>query len=88
MSRMASMLLISALWLSAIPMANAAVHPCTKEALPLTSEKSVVKAIECIYQGRVAKVERKDGYYRLRVVTPDGRIRNVDVDPKTGQPLK
>lgn len=68
------------------------VHPCTGEALPLTSEKSVVRAVECLYDGQVAKVERvnqgKSWFYRLRVLIPGGRIKTVDVDPESGMPLK
>lgn len=66
------------------------VHPCTGDRIPLTSEKAVVRAIECLYDGQVAKVEKvgkgKDWYYRLRVLIPGGRIKNLDVDPETGLP--
>lgn len=68
------------------------VHPCTGEKIPLTTEKSVVLAIECLYKGRVAKVtqvNKSDGnwYYELRVLIPGGRIKNIDVRPETGLPL-
>ncbi len=67
-------------------------HPCTNESIPLTSEKSVVKAIECLYQGRVAKVTQvrdKNGswHYELRILISGGRIKTIDVDPETGLPL-
>ena len=68
------------------------VHPCTGEKIPFTTEKSVVLAIECLYDGRVAKVtqvNKGDGnwYYELRVLLPGGRIKNIDVRPETGLPL-
>jgi len=67
-------------------------HPCTGESIPLTSEKSVVKAIECLYQGRVAKVEQVNAkgnswFYQLRILIPGGRVKTVDVNPETGLPL-
>ena len=66
-------------------------HPCTGENIPLTTEKSVVSAIECLYKGRVAKVTQiKTGsgwYYELRVLIPGGRIKNIDVNPETGLPI-
>lgn len=68
-----------------------AEHPCTGETLPLTSEKSVVRAVECLLDGNVAKVEKvkqgKSWHYRLRVLLPGGRIKNVDVNPETGMPI-
>lgn len=70
------------------------VHPCTNEPIPLTSEKQVVLAVECLYNGKVAKVTRKDGvppqpawFYQLRVLVDGGRIRDVDVHPQTGLPI-
>lgn len=66
-------------------------HPCTGETLPLTTEKSVVLAIECLYQGKVAKVdlvqEGNRSYYRLRILTSGGRIKTINVNPETGLPL-
>lgn len=67
-------------------------HPCTGEPIPLTSEKSVVLAIECLYQGRVAKVEKvrlDDGkwFYQLRILISGGRVKTLDVHPETGLPL-
>jgi hypothetical protein len=67
-------------------------HPCTHEAIPLTSEQQVVAAVECLYQGRVAKVEKLNGtgsfwFYRLRVLDSSGRIKEVDIHPQTGLPI-
>lgn len=66
-------------------------HPCTGDKIPLTTEKAVVMAVECLYRGRVAKVSlRRDGdtsYYEFRVLTADGRVRSVAIDPNTGLPL-
>jgi hypothetical protein len=67
-------------------------HPCTHEAIPLSSENQVVAAVECIYQGRVAKVEKQNGtnppwFYRLRVLDSSGRIKEVDIHPQTGLPI-
>ena len=68
------------------------VHPCTGAAIPLTTEKAVVQAIECLYDGRVAKVTRQnagrdDWYYQLRILISGGRIKTLDVHPQTGLPL-
>lgn len=68
------------------------VHPCTGEDIPLTTERSVVQAIECLYEGRVAKVKqvKTDGgnwYYELRVLISGGRVKTVEVNPETGLPL-
>jgi hypothetical protein len=66
-------------------------HPCTGEQIPLTTEKSVVLAIECLYKGRVAKVKKVDAsdgwYYELRILISGGRIKTLDVHPETGLPL-
>lgn len=67
-------------------------HPCTKEQIPLTTEKAVVQAVECLYKGRVAKVTRVDGrngswFYQLRILISGGRVKTVDVNPETGLPL-
>ncbi|TCS40012.1 PepSY domain-containing protein [Reinekea marinisedimentorum] len=93
MTRMISGLLFALMVQAMTPLFGAdQVHPCTGEALPLTSEKSVVRAVECLYDGQVAKVERvtqgKSWYYRLRVLIPGGRIKTVDIDPESGMPLK
>lgn len=68
-------------------------HPCTGAAIPLSSEKAVVSAIECLYEGRVAKVSQvtnkgSDWYYELRVLIPGGRVKTLDVHPQTGLPLE
>lgn len=68
------------------------VHPCTGAPIPLTTEKAVVQAIECLYDGRVAKVTqmnagRSDWYYQLRILISGGRIKTLDVHPQTGLPL-
>jgi len=67
-------------------------HPCTGAEFPLTTEKAVVLAIECLYQGRVAKVDiiqlaGNKWFYQLRVLIPGGRIKTLDVNPETGLPL-
>lgn len=65
-------------------------HPCTGEKIPLTTEKSIVQAIECIYEGRVAKVEKEGGndwYYRLKILISGGRVKILDVHPQTGLPI-
>lgn len=68
------------------------VHPCTGASIPLTTEKAVVQAIECLYDGRVAKVTqmnagRDDWYYQLRILIAGGRVKTLDVHPQTGLPL-
>lgn len=68
------------------------VHPCTGERIPFTTEKAVVQAIECLYDGRVAKVTQVKSsgnawYYELRVLISGGRVKTVDVNPETGLPL-
>lgn len=67
-------------------------HPCTGESIPLTTEKSVVAAIECLYDARVAKVSKVDGignswFYQLRILSANGRVKTIDVNPETGLPL-
>lgn len=69
-------------------------HPCTGEGIPLTSEKSIVLAIECIYKGRVAnvvkvaeKVSELEWFYRLKILVPGGRVKMLDVHPQTGLPI-
>ncbi len=66
------------------------VHPCTGDKIPLSTEKAVVSAIECLYDAKVAKVEKVtqggQWLYRLRLLTPSGRVKTVDVDPQTGMP--
>ena len=68
------------------------VHPCTGAKIPLTTEKAVVEAIECLYDGRVAKVIQKnagrdDWFYQLRILISGGRVKTLDVHPQTGLPL-
>ncbi|WP_320822493.1 hypothetical protein [Reinekea sp.] len=72
--------------------ADLSQHPCTGAKIPLTTEKAVVLAIECLYQGRVAKVDiiqlgGNNWFYQLRVLIPGGRIKTLDVNPETGLPL-
>lgn len=66
-------------------------HPCTGDPLPLTTEMSIVSAIECLYGGQVAKVSRVEGaerwLYELRVVV-QGRVKNILVHPETGLPIE
>ncbi|WP_320823001.1 hypothetical protein [Reinekea sp.] len=85
--------LLLLLGLAAVPFADdLSQHPCTGAKIPLTTEKAVVLAIECLYQGRVAKVELiqlggNNWFYQLRVLIPGGRIKTLDVNPETGLPL-
>jgi|AntRauTorcE11897_2_1112592.scaffolds.fasta_scaffold81320_2 hypothetical protein len=66
-------------------------HPCTGAPLPLTSERQVVQAAECLFDGRVVKVDRvsagSDWAYRLRLLLDAGRVRTVDLNPSTGMPV-
>ncbi len=65
-------------------------HPCTGAQIPLTSERAVVQAAECMFKGRVVKVERAGGgdswVYRLRILLNEGRVKTVDLNPETGLP--
>lgn len=65
-------------------------HPCTGADIPLSDERSVVQAAECLFNGRVVKVERvgsSDQWaYRLRILLNEGRVRTVDFNPETGLP--
>lgn len=65
-------------------------HPCTGASIPLTTERAVVQAAECMFQGRVVKVERagngNDWVYRLRILLNEGRVKTVDLHPQTGLP--
>lgn len=70
---------------------SAQTHPCTGANLPLSTEGAVVQAAECLYGGRVVKVERagsgSNWVYRLRILLEGGRVRSVDFDPASGQPV-
>lgn len=65
-------------------------HPCPGVALPLTEERAVVQVGECLFQGRVVKVDRLGSgsqvVFRVRVLSSDGRVRNIDLDAATGMP--
>lgn len=65
-------------------------HPCTGAKIPLSGEQSVVQAAECMFEGRVVKVERVgssgDWAYRLRILLQGGRVKTVDLNPQTGLP--
>ncbi len=66
-------------------------HPCTGAALPLNTESAVVQAAECLFGGRVVKVDRvsagNDWAYRLRLLLDAGRVRTVDLNRSTGMPV-
>lgn len=69
-------------------------HPCTGADIPLSGQRPVVLAAECMFQGRVIKVEKieTDGgsgqwWYRLRILlNNEGRVKTVDLNPETGLP--
>ena len=65
-------------------------HPCTGAPIPLSTERDVVQAAECLFKGRVVKVERAGGgddwVYRLRILLNEGRVKTVDLHPQTGLP--
>lgn len=65
-------------------------HPCPGVALPLSEEREVVQVGECLFQGRVVKVDRIGSgnrtVFRVRVLSSDGRVRNIDLDATTGLP--
>ncbi len=67
------------------------IHPCTQEKTPFSTEKSVVLAVECLYDGRVAKMQKvtnnNNWYYEVRVLVPGGRVKTVDISPEYGLPL-
>lgn len=69
---------------------QAETHPCTGAELPLTGESAVVQAAECLFEGRVVKVERvgsSDRWaYRMRILLNEGRVKAVDFDPESGLP--
>lgn len=71
-------------------LAESSQHPCTGEALPLTTEGAVVRAAECLSGGRVIKVDRAgsggDWVYQLRILFDNGRVRTLDFEPDSGQP--
>ncbi|MHA7880811.1 MAG: PepSY domain-containing protein [Saccharospirillum sp.] len=66
-------------------------HPCPGVSLPLTEERAVVQVGECLFQGRVVKVDRLSSggsvVFRVRVLSTDGRVRNIDLDAATGLPI-
>lgn len=65
-------------------------HPCPGVSLPLTEERAVVQVGECLFQGRVVKVDRLGSgsqvVFRVRILSSDGRVRNIDLDAATGLP--
>lgn len=70
--------------------AESNTHPCTGADLPLTTERQVVQAAECLFDGRVVKVDRvsagNDWAYRLRLLLDGGRVRTVDLNRTSGMP--
>ena len=52
------------------------------EAVTLDDAVSLVRRR---VEGRVLAAERRRGLYRVRVLTPDGRVRRFRVDPLTGE---
>ncbi len=70
--------------------AESNAHPCTGADLPLTTERQVVQAAECLFDGRVVKVDRvsagNDWAYRLRLLLEGGRVRTVDLNRTSGMP--
>lgn len=65
-------------------------HPCPGVVLPLSEERAVVQVGECLFQGRVVKVDRLVSgnrvLFRVRVLSTDGRVRNIELDATTGLP--
>ena len=92
MLRLLGLTLATALYILTLALpVSAETHPCTGAGLPLTTEGAVVQAAECLYGGRVVKVERagsgSNWVYRLRILLEGGRVRSVDFDPASGQPV-
>ncbi|ROR32772.1 PepSY domain-containing protein [Inmirania thermothiophila] len=58
------------------------------QAAPLTLEEAA-RAAARASGGRVLAAEtvRRDGHavYRIRVLTPEGRVRHLEVDPESGR---
>ena len=78
------------LMISGATRAESGAHPCTGERLPLSTERQVVQAAECLFDGRVVKVDRvsagNDWAYRLRLLLDGGRVRTVDLNRTSGMP--
>ena len=49
---------------------------------PAATEDDAVRQIREVGLGKVLKVETRDDVYRIRVLTPDGIVREVDVPRK------
>lgn len=67
--------------------ANADEQLCTGVPLPLTSTDQIIEAVVCQTGGNVLKLEESnslDGQYQVRILLPDGRIRNYLVDGASG----
>ena len=68
-------------------LANADEQLCTGVPLPLTSTDQIIEAVVCQTDGNVLKLEESeslDGQYLVRILLPDGRIRNYLVDGASG----
>jgi len=63
-------------------------HSASKNRHFISLEEAALKA-KHRYKGRVLSTEADDqGRYRIRVLTKDGRVRRLQVDPHTGDFLR
>ncbi len=51
---------------------------------PMSLEE-VVSRTHRRYEGRVLSVKERDGEYRIRLLTPAGRVKRLRLDPRTGR---
>ncbi len=55
-----------------------------RRAAASVSLDEAVSLVRRRVDGRVLAAERRRGEYRVRVLTPDGRVRRFRIDPATG----
>jgi uncharacterized membrane protein YkoI len=97
MSQSRSLLLAVALWLAAGPaaMADESDHERARQALQqgkIRALSEIMAQVRAELGGEVVKVkldwEHGAYVYEFRVLAPDGRLSEVDVDAATGKVLK
>lgn len=62
-------------------------QPCTGVKLPLISTDQIIEAVICQTGGNVLKLEsldKPDNHFQVRILLPDGRIRNFLVEGRSG----
>ena len=59
--------------------------PAAAAGKGILSRDQIVKKLAAQGYSEVIRMEMEDGVYEVKVRTPDGKRKNLNVDPKTGQ---